>query len=293
MCRGRRAQTGRRRVTWAWKSKKLLDDIGGEYNAASAGHAGPPRRAGCGVIGANAAGTAGPTWRDRTFQTTFPMQIRPVEPRDLDLLSEIDGTVESSQYLHVERTGEGLGTAWRLHERPLRERLVRSNPIDDDRRFVIKQIVTGGDDGLALMAEHDDVPVALLAASPDLGRRDAPHSRAAGRLRLPPAGHRDRPDLPGDRRRPRRRAAGGRGRDHDRQPPRRPAPVQVRLRRRRPRRPAPLEPRPREGDRDAVLVRGAGLSGKGWSGGVVEGGNARSRCARCTPVDEGPRIPHQ
>ena len=60
------------------------------------------------------------------------MQIRPVQPRDLDLLSEIDGTVESSQYLHVERTGEGLGSAWRLHERPLRERLVRSNPIDDD-----------------------------------------------------------------------------------------------------------------------------------------------------------------
>jgi GNAT superfamily N-acetyltransferase len=103
------------------------------------------------------------------------MQIRPVEPRDLDLLSEIDGTVESSQYLHVERTGEGLGTAWRLHERPLRERLVRSNPIDDDRRFVIKQIVTGGDDGVALMAEHDGVPVALLAASPDF---------AAGTLRI-------------------------------------------------------------------------------------------------------------
>jgi len=95
------------------------------------------------------------------------MQIRPVQPADLDLLTEIDGTIESTQYVHVERAGEGLAVSWRLEERPLRERLVKSNPIDDDRRFVTRQIVTGADEGLAVMAEHDGVPVALLVAQAD------------------------------------------------------------------------------------------------------------------------------
>lgn len=100
------------------------------------------------------------------------MQIRPVQTADLDLLSEIDGTVESSQYLHVERSGEGLsGLGWKLHERPLREKLVRSNPIDDERKFVARQVVTGADEGMALLAEHEDVPVALLVATPDPAAR--------------------------------------------------------------------------------------------------------------------------
>lgn len=98
------------------------------------------------------------------------MQIRPVQPADVDLLTEIDGTIESLEYLHVERAGEGLGLSWKLDERPLRERLVRSNPIDDDRRFIVKQIATGADEGMALMAEHEDVPVALLVASYDVAR---------------------------------------------------------------------------------------------------------------------------
>jgi RimJ/RimL family protein N-acetyltransferase len=92
------------------------------------------------------------------------MELRPVQPADLDLLSEIDGTIASTEYLHVERGGEGLGAAWRLHERPLRERLVRSNPIDDERSFDLKSIVTGANEGIAMLAEHDGVPVALGAA---------------------------------------------------------------------------------------------------------------------------------
>jgi len=96
------------------------------------------------------------------------MQIRLVKPPDLDLLREIDGTIESSQYLHVERSGEGLaGLSWKLHERPMRERLVRSNPLDDDRRFIARQVASGAEEGLALMAEHEDVPVALLVATTD------------------------------------------------------------------------------------------------------------------------------
>jgi GNAT superfamily N-acetyltransferase len=96
------------------------------------------------------------------------MQIRPVKPADVDLLGEIDGTIESSQYLHVERSGEGLaGLGWKLHERPMRERLVRSNPLDDDRKFIVRQVASGAEEGLALMAEHDDVPVALLVTTID------------------------------------------------------------------------------------------------------------------------------
>ena len=36
------------------------------------------------------------------------MEIRPLLPADLSDLAEIDGTVESSEYLHLERTAEGL-----------------------------------------------------------------------------------------------------------------------------------------------------------------------------------------
>src|SRR4051812_17076183 len=108
------------------------------------------------------AGSARPTTtscRPENLHHDHSMQIRPVQPADLDLLTEIDGTIESTQYVHVDRSGEGLALAWRLEERPLRERLVKSNPIDDDRRFVTRQIVTGADEGIAIMAEHDGVPV--------------------------------------------------------------------------------------------------------------------------------------
>src|SRR5688500_7545292 len=92
------------------------------------------------------------------------MQIRPVTSADLVGLYDIDGTIESTQYLHLDRAGEGIDVAWKLIERPLREKRVLPNRLDDDRRFLLKQIVSGADEGIALMAEHDDVPVALLLA---------------------------------------------------------------------------------------------------------------------------------
>jgi hypothetical protein len=46
------------------------------------------------------------------------MQIRPVRPTDLSGLDEIDGTIVSSEYLHLDRTGEGTDVAWKLAERP-------------------------------------------------------------------------------------------------------------------------------------------------------------------------------
>ncbi len=92
------------------------------------------------------------------------MQIRPAIAADLDRLLDIDGTIESAEYLHLERSGEGLSVGWSLNPRPLRSKLIQPNPIDDERRFLIKQIVTGMDEGIALVAEHEGVPVALAVA---------------------------------------------------------------------------------------------------------------------------------
>lgn len=95
------------------------------------------------------------------------MQIRPVQPRDLDGLNDIDGTIQSSQYLHLDRSGEGVGVTWALAERDLRERRHLPNRLSDERRFLLKQIATGADEGIAVVAEHDGAPVALLLAQMD------------------------------------------------------------------------------------------------------------------------------
>ncbi len=92
------------------------------------------------------------------------MQIRPGTIADLDRLADIDGTVESSRYLHLEQSGEGLAASWRLEERPLRERVIDPNRLGDEAAFLVKQIVSGADEGMVLVAEHDEAPVALLVA---------------------------------------------------------------------------------------------------------------------------------
>lgn len=92
------------------------------------------------------------------------MQIRPGNTKDLDLLPDIDGTVESTRYLHLEQSGEGLAASWRLEERPLRQKLIDPNRLSDEATFLLKQIVTGADEGLVLVAEHEDAPVAVLVA---------------------------------------------------------------------------------------------------------------------------------
>jgi ribosomal protein S18 acetylase RimI-like enzyme len=95
------------------------------------------------------------------------MQVRPVIPADLDGLYDIDGTIQSAEYLHLDRAGEGLTLSWKLEERSLREKRVLPNRLDDERRFLLKQIATGADEGIVLVAEHDDVPVAMLLAQVD------------------------------------------------------------------------------------------------------------------------------
>ena len=93
------------------------------------------------------------------------MELRPVTLADLDALCDIDGTIESTEYLHLEQSGEGLSIGWKLDRRPLRQKLIDGNPLSDESHFAVKQIATGADDGLAILAEHDVLPVGLLVAT--------------------------------------------------------------------------------------------------------------------------------
>jgi RimJ/RimL family protein N-acetyltransferase len=96
------------------------------------------------------------------------MQIRPVLAADIDALAEIDGTIESAEYLHLERSGEGLAIAWRLEERPLRTKLIEPNRLTDECRFFAKHIADGIEEGIGLVVEAEGeegrMPVALLLA---------------------------------------------------------------------------------------------------------------------------------
>jgi ribosomal protein S18 acetylase RimI-like enzyme len=99
------------------------------------------------------------------------MEIRAAKITDLDRLIDLDGTIDSSQYLHVERSGDGLTSQFRLEARPLRARLVDPNGVGDELRFAIKGVIAGIDEGLALAGEHDDMLVALAVARLDQSNR--------------------------------------------------------------------------------------------------------------------------
>lgn len=116
------------------------------------------------------------------------MEIRPIRPPDLDRLIDIDGTIESMDYLHVEHSGEGVSGSWRIEKRPLREKRMARNQPSDETQFLLRQITTGAEEGLALLADHDGVNVATLVArlAPDCGtlqiqdvRVDFEHRRQA------------------------------------------------------------------------------------------------------------------
>ncbi|HEX4124052.1 MAG TPA: GNAT family N-acetyltransferase [Tepidisphaeraceae bacterium] len=95
------------------------------------------------------------------------MQIRPLQLADIAALDEIDGTIESAEYLHLERSGEGLAVAWRLEERTLRSKRIEANRLADETRFFAKHVAEGIEEGIAQVAEKDGVPVALLLARVD------------------------------------------------------------------------------------------------------------------------------
>lgn len=95
------------------------------------------------------------------------MQIRPLQPADLEQLDDIDATIESVQYLHVNQEGEGLSRRWEISPRPLREKLIEPNRLSDEDRFFARQVVTEADEGLALAVAHHDQLAALLLAQID------------------------------------------------------------------------------------------------------------------------------
>jgi ribosomal protein S18 acetylase RimI-like enzyme len=95
------------------------------------------------------------------------MEIRAITVKDLPALSDIDSTVHSTEYLHVDRSGEGLIAQWKIEPRPLREPRSIRRDLTDEQRFDIKQIVTGVEEGIALLAEHDGQIVAAAVAKQD------------------------------------------------------------------------------------------------------------------------------
>jgi ribosomal protein S18 acetylase RimI-like enzyme len=96
------------------------------------------------------------------------MELRPATAADLAGVIEIDATIESHRYLHIDRSGEGLNVLWKIEDRPLRERIITSLALDDDRQFSYRQIATGIEDGLAQIAEHDHQIVAAMLAQPQV-----------------------------------------------------------------------------------------------------------------------------
>jgi ribosomal protein S18 acetylase RimI-like enzyme len=94
------------------------------------------------------------------------MEIRPVQPADLIALIEIDGTIESLNYLHVDRSGEGLAVQWKVEERPLRTKWIDRNRPADELQFLLKQVASGIDEGIALLAEHDGAMIGSMLAQP-------------------------------------------------------------------------------------------------------------------------------
>jgi ribosomal protein S18 acetylase RimI-like enzyme len=95
------------------------------------------------------------------------MELRPAITADLPGIFDIDATVESRRYLHIDRTGEELNIHWKIEDRPLRERVIYQLKLDDDRQFLYRQMVTGIEEGLTLVAEHDEQIVAAFAGRTD------------------------------------------------------------------------------------------------------------------------------
>ena len=92
------------------------------------------------------------------------MTIRPAAAADLDAILEIDSVIESTDYLHVDRGGDVAALSWKLEKRPLREKLIAANRFDDDTQFTLKQVLSGMDEGIAMVGDHDDQVVASLLA---------------------------------------------------------------------------------------------------------------------------------
>jgi ribosomal protein S18 acetylase RimI-like enzyme len=94
------------------------------------------------------------------------MQIRPMQLPDLERLTDLDGTIESAEYLHLGQSGSQIPMTWAIERRPLRQKLIESNAPGDELRFMLKQIVSGIEEGAVLVAEHQEQVVGLAVVQP-------------------------------------------------------------------------------------------------------------------------------
>lgn len=98
------------------------------------------------------------------------MEIRPATRADLNAIGEIDGTIESTRYLHLEQSGEGVARSWRIEQRSLREKLILPNCLGDEAGFTLKQVLSSVEEGMVLVAEHEGALAAALLARPRIER---------------------------------------------------------------------------------------------------------------------------
>src|SRR5437867_1622569 len=103
------------------------------------------------------------------------MEIRVANMSDLAKLIEIDGTVESTRYLHLDHSAEGMSASWRIEERAARQKLIDSNRLSDETLFVYKQIISGADEGAAMVIELNESLAAAMVAE---------HRPASGTLHI-------------------------------------------------------------------------------------------------------------
>jgi ribosomal protein S18 acetylase RimI-like enzyme len=99
------------------------------------------------------------------------MEIRPMTAADLPAVQDIDATLESDQFIHLLRQGEGLSLTWKLETRRLPQPRTHRNALTEDSLFTIRQIIAGVEDGPALVAEHDSQIIASAAAQIDIAQR--------------------------------------------------------------------------------------------------------------------------
>jgi len=92
------------------------------------------------------------------------MQIRAATTADLAALADIDGTVESIRYIHLDHRGEGLSASWNIEERDARQKLIEPNRLSDEATFAYKQIVSGSEEGAVLVVDMGDSIAAAMVA---------------------------------------------------------------------------------------------------------------------------------
>ncbi len=105
------------------------------------------------------------------------MTIRPLRHSDLRQLRDIADVITATEYVHVDRVGDGIDTQWRLVLRPVRQPLQLAQGLPEDLAFSLRMLAgaaeddaSAGAEGIALVAEYDGRLIALAAGETDAAR---------------------------------------------------------------------------------------------------------------------------